>query len=436
MKLKITSKQLNEINNKLIEEIQINNLKLPNFIVNSIESHKTSLGEHPVFPPSDEIKFEEKILLKRFNELGRSLIKITDVEKNKKALTSLLNNYIITAKKIEADIKDELEKICYEYVCDKFNLEYGELYIECNLSENVKIKNNVNDSPKQMDDIDFDELDELDLLEREVYKRRLINSLVMGVSIRLSDDFKHILDKLYELNPKLPELYHNISVLINYLNFVRETKPSNDNIAGIVEVDLSNENPKIKSEAIIFPILIFETVKGVMELLSSHGLPKNKKYAEYIINKADFTLAENWDKRFGVGLWDLICDKLLDNNLKYDVFVKLIETPVDEFNKTLREIFAGTKKGVKLLNDIENIVSKEKHFNEFDSILSNESSDYSIGADDGGYFSIEELGGIIKDSVTTSTAGDYTYDVPVFGDAESNNHTNMIANGQKTWNVN
>ena len=43
---------------------------------------------------------------------------------------------------------------------------------------------------------------------------------------------------------------------------------------------------------------------------------------------------------------------------------------------------------------------------------------------------------LITDSTTTSSIGDFTYDMPVFGDEETNDHTNMIAKGKADWKIN
>ena len=71
MKFIISESQL-----KLMKEsIEISEIKLPDFIENSIEQYKTSLGQHPSFPPENENKFETIILKKRYYEL------ITNVKK-------------------------------------------------------------------------------------------------------------------------------------------------------------------------------------------------------------------------------------------------------------------------------------------------------------------------------------------------------------------
>ena len=122
MNILVTESQLNEMKTILIEEKQLDKLTLPKFISNSIKQHKTSLGEHPTFPPGDESSFEEKLLLKRFNEVGRAVGKISDLEQyDKNYLIEKLTSYISKAKSVEIDIRGELEKICYDYVCEQFN---------------------------------------------------------------------------------------------------------------------------------------------------------------------------------------------------------------------------------------------------------------------------------------------------------------------------
>lgn len=459
-KILVTTNQLFELRSVINEENQLDKLTLPKFIVNSIKQHKTSLGDHPTFPPGDENTFEERLLLKRFNEVGRAVGKISDLEQyDKNYLISKLTDYISKAKSIESNIREDLEKICYEYVCEQFNLSNGELDIECLLKDTIKPDKQQNVEPLILDDVEFGEVSEMDDLGKEIYKRRVIDSLIQGAAVRLSSDYSTILNKVYELNPKLPELYYNIIALNDYLTFVKEINPDTNNLGGYVSVNLSSTDPKITSEAIIFPVLVFETIKGVMELMSSHGLPDNRRDAEYVIGKADFLLAENWDKRFGVGLFDLFSKLVKDKKLLPQIFVELISLDVDEFNSRLKEIFAGTRKGKLFVDHLERQIEREQGFSSIESILGEsnneftvsgdgegeghsnsdfyfEAADFNVSSDEDGYFSINELGGIINDeAVALGNIGDFTYDMPAFGDKESLNHKDMIKNGQKKWNI-
>lgn len=86
---------------------------------------------------------------------------------------------------------------------------------------------------------------------------------------------------------------------------------------GKVDVNLSSSDNivSIKSQGILMPILLEETIKGILELAISHGLPKNSAKAQYIISKSDFKLAEMWDMRIGLPLWEHILGCLKNNKL-------------------------------------------------------------------------------------------------------------------------
>lgn len=401
------------------ESITIDEVRLPDFILASIKGYKTSLGNHPAFPPDDESKFEEKILKKRYYELLSNVKKVdgTKGDITKKNLIEILKNLTIKCKQIESPIKDKLEKICFDFVIETFQIDPTQLNIECAITDNIEPKAPL--TPKKMTD-EFEDIKHVETLNDEIIKRRLINALIQGASVRISNDvYESALNKIYSLDHRLPELYHDILCINEFLSFIKEQKPSNENLAGEATVNISSESPSIKSEGIIFPILIFETIKGVMELLSSHGLPEIKTDAEYVIAKADFRLAENWDKRLGVGLWDILM-----NTIGYDnystipyVFVELISLPLPDFQQSMREIFGLTKKGRKLIKDIIHNIERNKSFNEIEASANNSDE----------FFTPEELIGEVIGETDTFSAGDYTYDVPAFVDSETADHKNMIS---------
>ena len=380
MKFIISESQL-----KLMKEsIEISEIKLPDFIENSIEQYKTSLGQHPSFPPENENKFETIILKKRYYELITNVKKVlgNDGDISKKTLISKLQELINNCKELEEPIKNELENICIDTVLQIFNLTHDVINFNCQLKNDIKSVTPL--IPEKIEE-EFSDIEHIEYLNNEILKRRLIDSLIMGASVRLSENFNASLSKIFLLNHKLPEIYHEIITINEYLTFVKEQKPSTDNIGGEVSVNLISETPTINSEAIIFPILLFETIKGVMELICSHGLPKNKFDAEYVIGKSDFLLAYNWDKRIGVGLWDIIQEIIGDENLNLmpKIILELIQRKSNEFNYTMKEIFAKTKKGKQIVNDI---IDEIKLGTEFENI-ENEIT-YNNNEE---YFSPEEL---------------------------------------------
>lgn len=419
MKVIITEGQL-----KILKEsIEIEKVKLPSFITSSINQYKTSLGKHNAFPPEKDVKFEEKILKKRYYELLQNVKKVDGLngDISKKTLTDKLEKIVLKCKSIEEPIKKELEKLCYEFVFDTFGIDYDALNVECVLTDNIKIKQQI--TPMMIEDSFFDDIDHVEGFNGEIMKRRLINSIVQGACVRLSSNYENVLSKIYALDQRLPELYYNITAINEYLSFVKVRLPSDNNIGGVVSVDLTDETPVIKSEAIIYPTLVFETIKGIMELLSSHGLPDDKQSAEYIINQSDFLLAEDWDKRFGVGLWDIIMNTVTPNNahMLAEIFTSLVSVESSKFDNLMREVLGGTKKGKRIIEELISDISSSVKYDEIDNTL-------SVG-DSEDYFTPEELISDDNEIVETSTfsAGEYGYDAPAFIDAETADHSNIIS---------
>jgi hypothetical protein len=148
---------------------------------------------------------------------------------------------------------------------------------------------------------------------------------------------------------------------------------------GVVRVEFpTKENPKVKiiAQAMVFPVLIHELVKGVMEVLSAKGLPK-KKMGKFVIDKADYLAAEPWDMRIGPALWSRFTGVFEpeDFHLKHHVWSDLVVLPPKEFNTKMKEIMAGTKEGKKIVKDILDDVKHDIRKDDFDETLSNLDND-------------------------------------------------------------
>ena len=121
-----------------------------------------------------------------------------------------------------------------------------------------------------------------------------------------------------------------------------------------------------------------------MEILSAHGLPDDDNVANYVIGKADFLAAEPWDMRLGPALWERFT-KLIkpeDFHLKHNIYSELAALPVNEFNRSMREVMAGTNLGQEIINEL--VEGCKTRIQE---------DDYrdDIGDDDSGGFSLNDL---------------------------------------------
>jgi hypothetical protein len=230
-----------------------------------------------------------------------------------------------------------------------------------------------NPKPMAVEAMEFDSHDDIVNANAEVYKRRFLNAMGQGAAKKCNHMFHLVDDKLTDLDPKLPNKYAKMMSAADYMYYAIP-KMDEGVSGGVVRVEYPTpENPKAKihAQAMVFPVLIHEIVKGVMELLSAHGLPKNKKVADYVINKADFLAAEPWDMRMGPAIWGKFTDAVPadDFGLKHHAYTHLASLPANEFNNQMKEIMAGTKRGKKIVEDIINSVKHDLHEEEFNNAM-------------------------------------------------------------------
>ena len=369
-------------------------MKLPKFLYNSLKTHKTSLGVNEAFPPEKQYPFDYYIIKKRFNKVVERLISIEGREclTNEDLLITNLTKYITRCKKIEAPIKDSLQNICVRIVSEMLGVPDEMVMLNCELVGEIKPKHSFRIIPEDDEDgYVFDDLSDFDNSNKVVLKRRLINSLIQGASYHYFS--KYWLNEIYELNNELPTLYEKIRAINDYLLFAKEERISDKKPmqGACVEVELGRKEEKteINVQALIFPYLFTETLRGFFELFASHGLPEDNEKAAYILKHADFLLAEPWDLRFGVELWNILGGDIEDTKILPYFISNISELPIDEFNDILKEIFAQTKKGKQY---VESFVNDAKHEAEMSSLMTTidtKNNDNNIITDD--FMNDEEL---------------------------------------------
>ena len=371
---------------------------IPKNIKKQLMGHKTSLGDNPCYPPENELPFDYKIIQDSFNKLENDVKSIDNANLNDiNSLKNLLSELITQCQDIETPIKNQLENICFNIINDMFEIPQDVIF-ECSLVGEVD-SNGRRIVPDNTDDFDFDGIDEINELNLMVYKRRTINALIRGASIFYASKIEDYVSSIYKLNPKLPELYKKIISLNNYLvYFINDFKVmKSEKLSGLVDVYLGeeDESPKISSKGIVFPILLSESIKGFMELFASHSLPKDKKSALYVIKKSDFLLAEPWDIRLGIPLWEILQKNLDDKDIKIlPLFLtEFFSLNTNKFNSVMKEILANTKKGRKSINMIFKHIFFEIKKDNFNDYIAQQNNNLSQIND--GYFTINELNDFI-----------------------------------------
>lgn len=356
-----------------------------------LRNREHSLGPHPAFPEGDEQHFEEKIASKRFSDITKNYKKQFDVS-TFEGPEVLMNAAVHLQKcmELEADYHKELAEIAVELVREEFDIPEDDLIINAEISlriDNQPFKDNF--LPRNVEGIEFEDHTSIETANKEVVKRRFVNSMIQGSAKKCSHLFHMVEDKIIDLNPRLNTNYSKMMAAADLAYYL-----VNDSIKtipmGVVSVEFpkkEGEPATVNAQAVSFPILVHEIVKGVMEILSAHGLPEDPKITEFVIAKADFTGAENWDMRLGPGVWERFTDAIEydDFDLKHHIYSDLVSLPVDEFNIIMREILAGTNRGKRHVKEMADTIREEIRKDDLNASLIND----EFGDDD--YFSPGEL---------------------------------------------
>lgn len=369
---------------------------LPKHIIKSLLDNKTSLGDHPSLPPDDEDKFLISLLEDYYSEICNN-IELNDIN----AIKNELQKYITQCRKIESKNIEALEKLCMQVLNEIFEIPEETISINCKIVSSVDIsKQRV--IPEKTSDFTFDDIDDMTYLTQEIYKRRMLNVLVAGAAMFYSNHIDFYVQDLFKINPELPFLYKKILDLNSKLLYLQKDSLDIKELSNVGKVDVlmtaSDDKITINVEGLIFPVLLEEAIKGILEVAIAHGLPQTKEKAEYVTKKADFKLAENWDMRIGVPLWlqiisifDELEIDIVDNGMINFFLYEISQMECNDFNSFLQNVFKKTKKGKETLRSIATNILHNKELDDFNDFMSKQNtSSYQLNDNDD-YFTSDEL---------------------------------------------
>ena len=382
-------------------------MKTPKNIIEIINSNRTSLGDNPSLPP----ELDDKFLVFLVEEYYGSLLNHFD-SVNADELSEELSDAVTECKNIEANNKGTLEKLCVNIVNELFQIPSDTISIDVKLVDSVDTKQE-RLVPEKSSDFSFESISDMNGITSEIYKRRFLNALITGVAMYYGENVNGYAEELRKIDSRLIPLYKEITTTNNLLLFhTKENVSGKHKDGGRVDVYISSEElpVMIKSQGVLFPMLLEETIKGLLELAISHGLPSDRKKAEYIIGKTDFKLAEIWDQRLGIPLWKRIV-KLMKKGgespsevgLNF-LFMELSKLKPSHFNPVMQEILAGTNAGKKMVKDLSAKIQYQKEQDEFDDYITNkqQDTDYQLNDEE---FTSDEL---ISDDLCASAVLDET----------------------------
>ena len=396
---------------------------LPKFIFKAVKNHTTSLGDSEAFPNGDGFPFDYTILKTRYNEVCDNVESLGLERIDEEYLMSRLSSLIRECKEAEKPIRHELERICENAVNRLFAIPKEMINLKCKLVDKVTFKKGVRITPESDAEptYTFKDLDDIEHSNKVIEKRRFINALIQGAAYTYARHEDLYENDINSINPSLVPLYRKIIAINDYLLFVKkeevsDEKPMQGSYAE-VELGMQENKSSVEVQGIIFPLLLQETIKGLFDLFSAHGLPNDIQKAQYVIKKADYILAEPWDMRLGVGIWNKLFGKIDDTNIIPYVFTMYIKIPTDKFNIFTKEILFGTEKGHEILHSIIDKSTYDSGYEAFTNRINAKNISKAVINDS--YFTASELNGFELD-------GDEPQDGGVIEEDETENEDNSV----------
>lgn len=364
-----------------------------------IKNRKHSLGDSPVFPVEQDYRFEEALMGERFNEVVNRYKRAFECDSinNNQAVKGMMP-MVFETMEMERKHRKELVELAIKMIREEYDMSEDVVEINAELVDRVGLEGTKKNPKPIRVETEFANHDEMVNANKEVYKRRFLNAMIQGAAKKCNHMFHNVDEELTNIQPTLPNKYGKMMSAADYMYYVIP-KMENGVSGGIVKVDFPTaQKPKavINAQAMVFPVLIHELVKGVMELLSAHGLPEDKRIGDFVVGQADFLAAEPWDMRLGPALWGRFTNAIdyEDFNLKHHIYSELAALPVDEFNVKMREIMANTKAGKDIIKEIVKGIRNDFQQEEYNAAMneiSNSDVMNSDGKSDSEGFDFEEL---------------------------------------------
>jgi hypothetical protein len=348
-------------------------------IEEAIRERKTSIGNHPALPSGGVRPYDQKLLLGRFMEVVNTCKEAFDVneinESDLPEMASGVQQLLFGCMESEREHRGVLEELAERLVREDYDVSEDLVEFNCKLVDNLTMERQLTrEFENEEFDLEFEKADDINNAEGEVMKRRMINSMIQGGANKCNHMFHLKNRELTDIDPTLLNKYKKVMALNDYLYF-STPKPDTGKSMGVVNVDYTEDGKiRINAEALIFPVLIHELVKGVLEAISLHGFTDDEKLNEFVVSQADFLAAEPWDLRMGPALWGrmLNCIPNEDHNMKHHVFHNLVRKPVGEFNSTMKEIMAGTNEGKRIVSEIIKVVKENSELDTLEEELNSE----------------------------------------------------------------
>jgi len=243
----------------------------------------------------------------------------------------------------EDGYRDELEMVAAQMVTDAYPIiDYANIKIDAKIvgMSDLDIPNPPENEDPASPDFGGDDPEKLKA------KRRIINGITQGASIRGAFGFLLFREYLDQLNPELVNKYSEILKLAfgiyddeNAIAMMLAMLAQGQKMQGgesEMEYDEENEQFVIKAKAICYPMLVHEIVKGLYEIVGTEGFGADKEKNQAIVGAVDKLSNEPRDLQYGKFIYDAISaiynqSQIDDARVRELFFASLYKLPDSEF---------------------------------------------------------------------------------------------------------
>lgn len=297
-------------------------------------------------------------------------------------LQMTLMNAHNTIVQIESNHREELEQLAVELVMKEMGIPEGAVEFDAKIVGMGEIDmddfghdEENQENPEQVNiENEVEIFNELQNLDLERAKRRMINSIIQGASKKGHYMFHLVPERLEQItgNPNILNLYGTL-MSINDLTYWQISDDLIKNLGGSAAGKESVERPedeegtaKVVARGINFPVLVHELIKGTLELFAIQGRPEGDEGFEDVEQSEDTLEKEMWDLRLGPAIWDRIRsqfpeDILTDENkveLQNYLLVEIFKLPAKKFLVFMKEVLSGSDRGKRMMNELMDGINK------------------------------------------------------------------------------
>jgi hypothetical protein len=373
-------------------------------IQNKLSTGDTPLKKVPLPKTGQEPNknFQELLASERYKQVIQKVRQFTGNNqpiRGVQGMMPLMQEMMIahnTIVQLEREHRRELEQLAIEVVMKEMGIPEGAIEFDAKIVGMDEItgedfNHDQDDENPEAPDIDAPEIEieqrlfnQLETLNVEKAKRRLINNLIQGASKRGHYMFQLVPERIQQItgSDQLFDLY-GIMMSVNdlmYWQLSDETVNGSlqNSIAGKEQAEGPDEEGgpgKVFARGINFPVLVHELIKGTMELMALQG--KAEDDWEDIEESEDTLEKELWDLRLGPAIWDRFRSKFPDEiftdenkiHLQNYLISAIFKLPARKFLVFMREVLGNTNKGEELMNELMDGINQAFQDNEYDEAM-------------------------------------------------------------------